>query len=74
MTKEEFENELEKLKETEQNINPYLDDPKYKELYMRYHAYCKEDFIFSEAIQIYANTDSDEVKVKILELLHKTDY
>lgn len=74
MTREEFKEELEKLKETEQIINPYLDDPKYRELYMRYHAYCKEDFIFSEAIQIYANTDSDEVKVRILELLHKNYY
>lgn len=71
MTKKEFKEELAKLKETEQIINPYLADPKYKELYMRYHTYCKEDFIFSEAIQIYANTNSDEIKVKILELLRK---
>lgn len=74
MTKEEFNQELKHFTNTEQIINPYLDDPKYKELYLRYNAYCKEDFIFSEAIQVYANTDNDELKVRILELLHKNDY
>ena len=74
MTKEELQKEIQKIEKSNECPISYLDDEKYKELFIRYCAMDKAEFIFSEAIQIYLNTDNDMLKVKILELLLKNDY
>lgn len=71
----ELKNELDKL--TTKDIFPYIDDEKYRNLFLRllHSKECETDeFIMSEAIQIYANTKDDNLKVRILELLKDLRY
>lgn len=67
MIKDQYEN----LKGEE--IFPYIKDEKYKNLLLRLmnSKLCSEsdEFIISEALQIYANTNDVYLKVRILELL-----
>jgi hypothetical protein len=77
MTEQEFKIELNKLKE-ENQIDTYnllyTDDEEYKKLYLKYCAEGVDAFVLSEAIRILANTNDDNVKVHILELLRKLNY
>lgn len=62
--------ELDKL--TTQDIFPYMDNENFKKIFLRFwHSNnCESnDFIINEAIQIYINTEDDNLKVRILELL-----
>ena len=68
-------NELENL--TEKDIFPCIENSKYRNLLLRLmHSKHNDsdEFIISEAIQIYANTEDDNLKVRILELLKELDF
>lgn len=77
MTEQEFKMNLDKLKE-ENKIDTYsllyTDDEKYKKLYLKYCTEGMDNFVLSEAIRIFANTNDDNVKVQILELLRGLNY
>lgn len=53
---------------------PYMEDPEYKRLYLKYFSGGYENFVLSEAIRIFSNTNDDNVKVRILELLRNLQY
>lgn len=72
MTKSELIAEIENFKQND--TLPYLNNREYKKLFLRYCSKEKEEFIFEELIKIFVMTDDDELKLKILELLHNINY
>lgn len=68
-------NESENL--IEKDIFPCIENEKYRNLLLRLMHSKNNDsdeFIISEAIQIYADTEDDNLKVRILELIKKLDF
>lgn len=64
---------------TQEDIYPYLGDEKYRKLLLRFMATKQSDsdeFIISEAIQIYAQLGEKdyELKLRILELLKDVEF
>lgn len=64
---------------TEQDIYPYLNNERYKNLLERFmHSKNNnsDEFIISEALQVYADLDTDDYdrKIRILELLKDTEF
>ena len=62
---------------TKKEIFPYINNEKYENLLIRYMHSRNNDsdeFIISEAIQIYATTDDDNLKLRILELLKNANF
>ena len=72
MTKTELLAEIENFKQ--KDSLPYLNNKEYKRLFLRYCSKEKEEFIFEELIRIFVLTDTDEIKLKILELLYNINY
>lgn len=77
--KEENKLDLKNIKMTEKEMYPCIDDEKYYNLLKRFMFSIYNDsneFIISEAIQIYADLGDDEheLKVRILELLKDVRY
>ncbi len=65
-----LKNELQNI--TENDIFPYIKDERYRNLLLRFmHTKVNNtnEFIISEAIQIYADTDDDNIRLRVLELL-----
>lgn len=64
---------------TEKDIYPYLENERYKNLLKRFMHSKNNDsdeFIISEALQVYADLDTDDYdrKIRILELLKDTEF
>lgn len=63
---------------TKEQIFPYVGNDNYKNLLTRFmnSKLCAEsdEFIISEALQIYANTNDDNLKVRILEMLKNINF
>ena len=58
------------------DISPYTNNEKYNNLLVRLlHSKINDtdEFIISEAIKIYSETDDNNLKIRILELLEKTN-
>ena len=65
---------LVEIKDERSNLT-YLQNEKFKQLYQDYNCnHNQDEFIFFEALKIYSNTDDDELKVRILELIKKLRY
>ena len=62
---------------TENDIFPYIKDERYRNLLLRFmHSKVNDtdEFIISEAIQIYADTDDDNIRLRVLELLKDVNF
>ena len=59
------------------DIFPYIENEEYLNLLIRLmHSRINDsdEFIVSEAIKIYMDTEDDNLKIRILELLKRTDF
>lgn len=70
-----LKNELSNI--TENDIFPYIKDERYRNLLLRFmHSKVNDtdEFIIGEAIQIYADTDDDNIRLRVLELLKDVNF